>query len=538
MTPFYYVREIEKILIAIYDMFDNIRVNKYSDPQRKIVEKTVAVPLVTHYSPSFANYMSSTQSKQLLSILPVAGLRYAGHQRDDSNMAQPTYARSIYCRDQDFWIRDIQPRAYVFKFELTFLCNNTSDLWQIEENIEPYFQTYRTVRIKEFDFCPEMSRPIPVCITSWNEEIADETDSQSMADGVKFQVTYQLEAHGVMHQAYMIPAEIRYAEMNYIVNKQITDTEQILVYPDEIARQKRKLWETVCPSIRDGYSLLKSMARTLIRRTGEDGEEYWSDETLRYAMLTYNDVTMNSDGTKKGTNPILVNYREDSETGEMVPQYDWEEVVVDDVELPTEVPPFDLLHLRFDEDMDYEPDFSGLGRDFIAINDANRKFVPDIPPGNGSDAPDGYIPVGTELDGSGTGSTRKWSQILDWFGNNREGTIDSSYTFKATLQFKEDTPGDTIFQYLYNPEDVTLADGTVIPAGEVWFDWGVMDSRLYFTYHTSTQHRTFQTKTFEFDKQMIYSFYFVLYNSGANGMFGVKTNLEDTMVALATEEVK
>jgi hypothetical protein len=93
-----------------------------------------------------------------------------------------------------------------------------------------------------------------------------------------------------------------------------------------------------------------------------------------------------------------------------------------------------------------------------------------------------------------------------------------------------------VFQYLYNPDDVTLEDGTVIPAGEVWFDWGVMDSRLYFTYKTTTQFRTFRTDTFEFDNKAIYSFYFVLYNGGESGSFGVKTNLNDTMIALTTYE--
>ena len=49
---------------------------------------------------------------------------------------------------------------------------------------------------------------------------------------------------------------------------------------------------------------------------------------------------------------------------------------------------------------------------------------------------------------------------------------------------------------------------------------------------------TFETETFEFDNQMIYSFYFVLYDHGKRGIFGVKTNLNDTMVALKTVEVE
>ncbi len=538
MTPFYYVREIEKLLVAIYDMFDNLRVNKYTDMLRTEYANTVRVRLITHYSDDFANWLSSTMSKQQLQVLPVAGLRFVSTSKDDSNLVQPTYAREIYSRRNDFWIRDIQPKPTVFKFELTVLSSNFSDFAQLKENIEPYFNDYRTVRIKEFDFAPEIERPIPIFLAGVADEISDETDNTSS----KFQTyktTYTLEAHGVMHRPYALPAEIRYAEMNFIVNKQYNDVEQILVYPDEIAKQKRRAWETVEPSIREGYSLLKSFAKTLVRRGEVNGEEYWADETLRYAMLTYNEITgYDTHGmTSSGMNPVLKGYQTDEngeyildEDGDRIPIYDWEEVIVDDIERPAEVPSFDLIHLTFDEDSARADDMSGLGRDFIAVNDDTRKFIPGLAPGNGTNTDGGY-----EFDENAR--AKDWSQILNWFGDNKEGTIESPYTFKATLQFQESVPGDTLFQYLYNPEDVTLEDGTVIPADTVWFDWGVMDSKLYFTYHTSSQYRTFETETFEFDNQMIYSFYFVLYDHGKQGIFGVKTNLNDTMVALKTTEV-
>ena len=295
------------------------------------------------------------------------------------------------------------------------------------------------------------------------------------------------------------------------------------------------------PSIREGYSLLKTFAKTLVRRGEVDGEEYWADETLRYAMLTYNEISgVDTTGSNIGTNPILKGYRRDENgeyvldaDGDRIPIYDWEQVIVDDIERPAEVPSFDLIHLTFDEDSPVATDMSGLGRDFVAVNDDTRKFIPGLPPGNGTNTDGGYVydtPTGDD-------SRLYWSQILNWFGDNKEGTIESPYTFKATLQFHESVPGDTLFQYLYNPDDVTLEDGTVIPAESVWFDWGVMDSKLYFTYHTTTQSRTFETETFEFDNQMIYSFYFVLYDHGKRGIFGVKTNLNDTMVALKTVEV-
>lgn len=541
MTPFYYVREIEKLLVAIYDMFDNLRVNKYTDMNRTEYADTVRVKLVTHYSDDFANWLSSTMSKQQLQVLPVAGLRFTGTSKDDSNLVQPTYAREIYSRRNDFWIRDIQPKPTVFRFELTVLSNNFSDFAQLKENIEPYFNDYRTVRLKEFDFAPEIEQPVPIFLAGVNDSLEDETDNT----GSKFQqykTTYQLEAHGLMHKPYALPAEIRYAEMNFIVNKQYNDVEQILVYPDEIAKQKRRAWETVEPSIREGYSLLKTFAKTLVRRGEVDGEEYWADETIRYAMLTYNEISgVDTTGNNIGTNPILKGYQRDENgeyvldaDGDRIPIYDWEQVIVDDIERPAEVPSFDLIHLTFDEDSAVATDMSGLGRDFVAVNDDTRKFIPGLPPGNGTNTDGGYVYDTPTSDDS----RLYWSQILNWFGDNKEGTIESPYTFKATLQFHESVPGDTLFQYLYNPDDVTLEDGTVIPAESVWFDWGVMDSKLYFTYHTTTQSRTFETETFEFDNQMIYSFYFVLYDHGKRGIFGVKTNLNDTMVALKTVEVE
>ena len=44
MTPFYYVREIDKIEIALLDVFNNLRVNKYKDEKKTVVDRTVRHP--------------------------------------------------------------------------------------------------------------------------------------------------------------------------------------------------------------------------------------------------------------------------------------------------------------------------------------------------------------------------------------------------------------------------------------------------------------------------------------------------------------
>lgn len=540
MRPFYYVRTIEKILIGLIDMFNNMYVNKYDDMNRTTYSRSVKIPIITHNNANFTNFWSSTQYKQQTVPYPIGAIRFVSNSPDSSNRPQPTYAREIFSRSADRWIRDIQPTPYTFNFELQFQADNISDIFQIKENIEPYFNEYRTIVIKEWDFAPEIPRPVVVVInsntTEMNEEITD-ADAQQQV----YKVTYPIACYGVYHRPYETPEMIKYAEMNFHIDEDIIHREQLLVYPSEIIQQKKKLWETVCPSIREGYSILHTLSTTLIQKQDADGSKYYEDVSLKQLLLfdrfttttyheglklcgvdEYNEDTpgLPYDDPKTDYKILPKDFDKNG-----IPIYTYCESVTDDITRPSEVPSFDLLRFNFDYDTPHESDLSGFGRDFVAVNDDTRKFIPNIAPGNGQEVEGGYA-VEDYVD---------WSKILNWFGDNANGDIESSYTFKATIQFVEDAPGDTIFQYLSNDE-TTLSDGTVIPEGEVWFDWGMMNGRLYFTYHTASKYKTFVSDVIHPNKETIYSFYFALYDKGDKGMFGVKTNFSDTMIALNTVE--
>lgn len=540
MRPFYYVRTIEKILIGLIDMFNNMYVNKYDDMNRTTYSRSAKIPIITHNNANFTNFWSSTQYKQQTIPYPIGAIRFVSNAPDPGNRPQPTYAREIFSRSADRWIRDIQPTPYTFQFELQFQADNISDIFQIKENIEPYFNEYRTIVIKEWDFAPEIPRPVVVVInsntTELNEEISD-SDAQQQV----YKVTYPITCYGVYHRPYETPEMIKYAEMNFHIDEDIIHREQLLVYPSEIIQQKKKLWETVCPTIREGYSILHTLSTTLMQKQDADGNKYYEDVSLKQLLLfdrftttTYHEglKLCGVDEYNKDTPGIPyddpdTDYKilpEDFDKNG-IPIYTYCESVTDDITRPAEVPSFDLLRFNFDYDTPHESDLSGFGRDFVAVNDDTRKFIPNIAPGNGQEVEGGYA-VEDYVD---------WSKILNWFGDNANGDIESSYTFKATIQFVEDVPGDTIFQYLSNDE-TTLSDGTVIPAGEVWFDWGMMNGRLYFTYHTSSKYKTFVSDVLHPNKETIYSFYFALYDKGDKGMFGVKTNFSETMIALNTVE--
>ena len=471
MRPFYYVRTQEKVEYALKDMFNDLRVNKYTNLSRTDIVKTLHVPIVTHYDKNFANWYRNADHKKRPMSLPTGGLRYIGKTENSANRTQTTYCRNIFSRATDKWLQDIQPTPYYLHYELEFLMDNKSDFGQITENIVPYFNTFRTLRLKEWDFAPDIERKIPVYIEGITDTFEDEIDAGTAHRLIRTNIKLRLDVD--WYRPMEIPAVIKYAELNFEIGEFLHKT-QILVYPDPIAESIKKKWETLTPSLKTGYSLLTTCAGTCVKEVDIDGNITWEDVTVPDALRPY------------------------------------------------QVPDFKLLSLDFDYDTALVRDESGFGRDFVAINDATRTYIPDLSPGSGQEVEDGY-----KVDDS-----VEWNKIFNWFGTN-DGENENPFTFSITLQFNDDPPPDTIFQYLVNDE-TTDAEGNTIPAGEVFFDWGLMDSKLYFsfqTYGTNALSYTFTTENqLTLNNTDIYNFRFVLYNNGHEGIFGYAINDGSTII--------
>lgn len=577
MVPYFYCRTQEKCEIALLDVFNNLIINKYTDLSRVNFTKTIKVPIVINYDKNFANWYRNADTKTRPIPIPIGGLRFVSKQANDENRTQATYARQIFSRATDQWIRDIQPTPYYLIYELEFLTDNKSDYGQITENIIPYFNTFRTLRIKEFDFAPDIERKIPVFLQSVTDTFEDELEAGSKHRLIKTKFTFRLDVD--WYRPFEIPEIIKYAQMN-ITMDQFTHAQQIFVYPDPIAQQEKKAWETLAPSIREGYTLLKTSAKTLVKQVDING------------VIT------------------------------------WEDVTAPDADRPIEVPSFNQLHLNFDDDTPLEDDQSGYNRDFVALNDTSREFNPDMPittltsvkftdtsisydnnhPNsinigdnsrhtyvNGNIvkfSSTGILPTGLIPDinytinavtstgsndtvilyeyntttpvniekpdqisnaqhtmtkiGHGAQSVKggyaldaasNWNQILDWFGT-KNGENESPFTFQSLLQFKNNPVPDTIFQYLSNKEVLDSKGNVLIPEGDVFFDWGIIDSRLYFSLKTHGDNSMFYTYNTKYKLNLnntdIYKFTFVLYDSGHAGMFGYSIGYDGPMIVLET----
>lgn len=464
MVPYYYTRQQEKLEIALIDMFNNIVVAKYNDNSRTVPVKTIKVPITITGNRNFADYLRNNQTALETTPIPIMALRFKGMTQNSDNRTQTTYIRSIFSKATDKWIQDIQPTPYLWNYELEVLTDNRSDFGQLIEQIAPYFNTFRTLRIKEFDFAPDIERKIPVYLESVTPQFEDEKEVGSSHTFIR--IVYNFQCQMDLYRPFSIEDIIKYTQMNIHV-QDFLHSLQVYAYPTEIANKERKEWEQVVASIREGYSLLKTNAQTLIKK----------------------------DVDKDGN-------------------VEWVNVTADEARRPAEVPSFKLLHLNFDDDTPLEDDQSGFGRDFVALNDKDRTYIPDLPPGAGQHTPGGYA------------SASDWNNILNWFGTN-DGLCESNYTFSVILQFTKSNTKNTVFQMLKNKQTKD-SKGKVIPAGEVYFEWGLSDAKLYFrfkTYGGKAQYYTFTAReAFNYSNTDIYKFVFVLYNEGKAGIFGYSVN--------------
>lgn len=473
---FYYLRTLERLQISLLDMFNDLRVNKYSDITRKQIIKSVKIPLVTHFDPKFANWYQNQLPKRKLIPLPIAGLRFKNIVKNDGGRTQSTYMRNIFSKATEQWLKDIQPTPVFVNYSLHFLTDNLSDFGQIIENILPYFNTARYLRLYEFDWIPDLERKVQVLLVGNTVNFQDEIEGNS-AKHRFIEIVFDFRLEVELYRPLEISEMIKYAEINVNIDG-IVGKHQALIYPTEIIEDGKQPFETIETTDITGFSILKTICKTLVKQVDIDGN------------ITFEDVS------------------------------------APECNRPTEVPDIKQLDLWFDVDSNNELDHTPYHRDFTLLNTGTRNFLPGFdgnPPGIGN---------GEEVIDSGYESSTSWNKILTWFGSN-DGLLQSPFTFKIRLQFNENDISDVIFQQLSNS---ATAD---IPEGKVFFDWGIMQRNLYFsfaTYGSKALNYTFKTTDLlNFNNLDVYEFIFAIYDEGRSGIFAYRIN-QGPYIVLNTEK--
>ena len=556
MVPYFYVRTLERVHIALADVFNNIYVNKYSNVERNRVVKTVKVPCVIgHYDKNFANFIRNVQKKRNVPV-PIIGLRYMNATPRRSDMPQPHYIRTLYSRSNDQVMVDAQPIPHDITFSVDIFTESWSDYGQILENIAPYFTPFRTLRIKEFQECPDLERKVYAYLDSPSAQITDEYQRGSQRREINENITITCKCD--FYRPRSVGKVIHYAELNIDKDQQLGNFPiqlQAFAYPTDLIEEIRQPWESVSESNVPGYSILSSYSGLRdfsvpnfleLDLDFDTDTDFEVDNSLYERNFTFvsdpagssrtYDPSMEPDG---GLQMSGSGYGTDF--GYEMSEY----LKMDRIDIANNV-----IHLTKYPDLEVNapvrveeaPSTENVGLPggliagtyYVRTADGNGNYTLSSTAG------------GAELDITSTGDAivyvqHKWNRLLSWFGTN-DGLMERPYSFKMAVRFDENPITGAVFQSVNNKQIGEPGDEVFYPASSVWYIWGIDDNnKLYFTirtYGTSGLSWTFRTTEAlsDLNNTSVYNIEFLLYGEGNEGVHLITTD-DGQQQVLETERV-
>jgi len=155
---YYYPRTIENVTKKFIDLFNGLKIKKYSSSGT--ILKTTGVPVM--WGPMDKYFMIRKEGYnsgndpyyQKVPRISIYGpmLTFSSNRQSSSNTARQHYSENLGLDNITDFYEDIQPRAYDYGYVVTIRTNKMDDMNQILENILPYYEPSRYLRVKEFSF--------------------------------------------------------------------------------------------------------------------------------------------------------------------------------------------------------------------------------------------------------------------------------------------------------------------------------------------------------------------------------------------------
>lgn len=227
MEVFYYPRTSRRILIALLDMFNNIKVYNYNTNGSPV--SIIDVPI--KFGPSEKYHLFDMQmesGKKYYPKIPSLLLSLDNISYDSNRSTSVNEQRSFYNPAlktnyaDDFWT-DVQPSPYNYSYSLEVRTESMDHLFQILENILPFFNPSNHLKIKEFEFL-NLERNIAVHLEGVNMEYPKE---MSEDESRYFNSTISFNVHGYMYRPIDYQKIIKFIKVNYLYdgyNSEFYDT--------------------------------------------------------------------------------------------------------------------------------------------------------------------------------------------------------------------------------------------------------------------------------------------------------------------------
>lgn len=224
MQQYYYTRTSRKILIALLDLFNNIKVYNYDSYGNAV--SFIDVPL--KYGPSEKYHQFDLQlrsGKKYYPKVPSMLMTLDSISYDSDRATSVNEIRSLYnpaidvSYIEDFW-SDVQPTPYNFTYSLEIRTESMDHLFQIQENILPFFNPTNHLKIKEFDFL-NLERNLRVSMDGVSMDYPKEMSEE---ESRYFNSTITLNVNAYLYRPIDMGKVIKFVKTRYFYDKKNAET--------------------------------------------------------------------------------------------------------------------------------------------------------------------------------------------------------------------------------------------------------------------------------------------------------------------------
>jgi hypothetical protein len=218
---YYYPETIRNVTVSILDMFNDFHIKRYDKTPTKNagIVKTVHVPI--SFGPVEKRHFDELRgTKDGWQAPPVPrmclvldGIEYDASRASGINELRHFYDTNLLVRDVDQFFTDINPAPYNFNFTLSILTDSLSDFSQIVENILPYFNPNRFLRVKEFSFL-NIERDLPVQLGNISPNFSQDME---VGDEKKINADVSLIIKGWMYRPISYEKIIKIVNTNFFI---------------------------------------------------------------------------------------------------------------------------------------------------------------------------------------------------------------------------------------------------------------------------------------------------------------------------------
>lgn len=216
MQIYYYPRVSRRILVSLLDMFNGIQVYNYNTSG--IPTQIIDVPIKFGPGEKYHLFDLQMQSgkkyypKVPSLLLSLNNISYNSDRATSVNELRDIYDPAIkLAYTEQFW-EDVQPAPYDYSYTLDVVTESFDHLFQIFENILPFFNPTNHLRIKEFEFL-NLERDLRVMLDGTTLEYPQEMGEEQYR---YFNGKISFTIHGYMYRPIDYSKVIKIINTNYI----------------------------------------------------------------------------------------------------------------------------------------------------------------------------------------------------------------------------------------------------------------------------------------------------------------------------------